>query len=121
MFMRTVENIDISISATGTTYSRIIAINDTTEKVAVFVNTTAAGGTLPTLNITPLWSVDGGTVWFDAEDAAASVLALAEISAVSKKQKQLDALAPLIKFKFVAGGTSPTFTATLAVVEYGAA
>lgn len=119
--MRSVENITISISATGTTYTREIGVDDSTEKIAVLANVTAAGGTAPTLDITPLWSVDGGTVWFDAEDGSAVVQALAQLTAVSKKQKHLDAIAPLLKFKLVTGGVSPTFTATLSVVERGAA
>lgn len=118
--MRTVETIEISISEAGTSYTRVLGVDDTTEKIAIFANATAVDGTAPTLDITPQWSVDGGTVWFDAEDSGAVVQALAQITGVAKEQKHIDAIAPLIKFKLVAGGVDPEFTVTLSVVERGA-
>ncbi len=119
--MRKVDTISISITATGTTYTQSIGVHDTAEKINVLLNVTASGGTSPTLDVTPQWSTDDGTTWFDAEDESATSLALAQVTGVTKKQKTLDAVATAIRFKLVAGGTSPTFTATLAVVQRGGA
>lgn len=87
----------------------------------MFANMTAVTGTIPTLDITPQWSIDDGTTWFNVEDSSALVQSLAQMTAVSQKQKHFSAVAPLIRFKLVAGGTSPVFTGTLSVVQRGAA
>lgn len=88
-------------TASGT--SGAVAI-DPGANVHVVLNTTAASGTTPTLDVSLEWSLDGGTTWAAPGDA------FAQVTAAGVAMKSIPAKAPLARVRWVIGGTSPSFT-----------
>lgn len=89
----------------ASTYSEVFAYDDVEpqSKVETVLNLTALTGTLPTVDVTPEYSIDGDT-WF------ASSTVFTQKTATGSEGLNLTFTGARMRFKIVLGGTNPIAT-----------
>jgi hypothetical protein len=83
-----------------------------TSQLNVLVDVTAASGTGPTLDLEVEWSNDG-TTWASAETADT----FTQITAATTVSKRFTVKASHYRIKWTVGGTAPSFTFSVSVLE----
>jgi hypothetical protein len=80
---------------------------ETADSFEGFLTVTAASGTTPTLDVRLETSLDAGTTW-------STVGAFAQATAATTKNKVFGPLGDLCRWAWTIGGTTPSFTFTVA-------
>lgn len=103
-----------SAARTTTGTSSAIVLADMGRSMNLAVETTAASGTTPTLDLTIEWSDDGGTTWFvtDTSDAFTQITGTGN----GLRVKQFLIKAATYRIRWTVAGTTPSFT--FAISEY---
>lgn len=96
-----------SITGTGTTTSPSNGLADGLDWVSVQINTSAIGGTSPSITYSIQWSMDN-TTWADGDPADT----FTAVTATGVKIGRFTVKAPYCRVKAVTTGTTPTATWT---------
>lgn len=105
-----------SAARTATGSSSAIAVGSGAANLELELEVTAASGTSPTMTLSIQWSVDGTN--FGNNDGSTD--AFAQVTGTGNVVKSIPVRAPYMQFTWTIGGTTPSFTFSVADVTSNA-